>query len=335
VSVELAAGACGASPVRVPGSIRRTVTFDGERPDGPDGPIILVGHGRDLLTAIDGSAHVVAAATFRLEVRSQDGFTITHLVSDPSDPSLVAFDGRSARHGFRRLLAELSESTDRSVRMLRAMLLDVPITVNLSRLATLHRSTRRLRVHPDRAGAAGSGHPIDLCAGWVAGSQMRVASTAGHGALLHDGVAAPSLLRPDDPIAWHPLPPIAVDGYRRWRRCDVYPATGSMLDHRLDGLLRDSYFDGESERIEHEYTFALYVDATSRRIVACAATPHVLPADDCTNAVGSAARLIGTTLDEVGDVVRTTLVGAGACTHLSDSLGLLSGAGDLLEAGVD
>ncbi|MBV9661248.1 MAG: hypothetical protein JO337_08840, partial [Acidimicrobiales bacterium] len=48
------------TPDRRPGSIRRTMTVDGSRPDGPRGDVVITGRGRDLWTAADGSTVTLA-----------------------------------------------------------------------------------------------------------------------------------------------------------------------------------------------------------------------------------------------------------------------------------
>jgi hypothetical protein len=215
--------------------------------------------------------------------------------------------------------------------LLRSMLYDIPITVNLTKLSVLHRQARTARAHPEPA-AATAGHPVNLCAGWVADSIMRRSVTAGRGALLHDGVQAPALPDPHDPAGWHELPSLPADGYRRWRRMDVSPPKAPRDAFAVEGMFRDSYYDElATEHIEHEYSFEATVDPAAMILASCTAAPRVLPAPDCTFAAPSAGGLTGAHLDDVPALVHDRLVGAGSCTHLSDTLVGLGDVGHLID----
>ncbi len=74
------------------------------------------------------------------------------------------------------------------------------------------------------------GHLLALtgvCAGWQEdGAIVTNVLAVGHVPIAL-GPEAPSLARPDDPLAWHDPPgPIPPHGMRRRRRIDVVPPTG-------------------------------------------------------------------------------------------------------------
>ena len=66
------------------------------------------------------------------------------------------------------------------------------------------------------------------------------------------------------------------------------------------------------------------------RIVACVATPRVLPWAECPQAAASAGRLVGQRVADLRALVRDDLVGTSTCTHLNDLLSSLSQAGRLV-----
>ena len=72
------------SPRRRRGSIRRTVTVDGLRPAGMDGPLVLVGTGRDLATGVDGEAYLVDVAATSVVVDFVDDRRITEVFAEPA-----------------------------------------------------------------------------------------------------------------------------------------------------------------------------------------------------------------------------------------------------------
>jgi hypothetical protein len=209
------------------------------------------------------------------------------------------------------------------------MLDDIPIAAGLSRLSMIHKEARVPISIGRRRNPVSKGHPIGICAGWVADSTMRASLEAGNSPLLHDGVPAVAITS-DDEEAWHPLVPVEPNGYRRWRRVDV-DANGDGATISLDCFFRDSYVDDAGlERIEHEYTITAAIDRTTLIITDCRATAGVLPSTDCENAVPSARSLIGSTIEDAKWMARRDLIGANTCTHLTDTLVSLMSVGSLI-----
>src|SRR5438477_12067478 len=76
-------GPAATTPVRHPGSVRRTSTLDGYRPDGPLGRVILTGRGRDIRTGGDGAAIVLDEAFMRTSVDWTSGRRILSVETVP------------------------------------------------------------------------------------------------------------------------------------------------------------------------------------------------------------------------------------------------------------
>ena len=121
-------------------------------------------------------------------------------------------------------------------------------------------------------------------------------------------------------------------GMRRLRRIDVIPPVAAGGEHRVDVFFRDSHFDSDAvETVVHEYSVAATIDDATRTIVSIAATPNVLPWQECPAAIESALRLVGHNLGDLRPWVRETFVGTTTCTHLNDVLRGLTDVGTLLD----
>jgi hypothetical protein len=313
------------TPPRVPGSIRRTVTTDMLRPDGIQGELVLVGHGRDLLTESDNSAVELATASFRATVDFVGGWTLRELVTDPHRPALDALIGTGAGSGFRaRVLAQDPRLAAESG-LLHQLLDDVPVTTLVSGQAYGAAMANEPGHRLDRVGRPSFGR--DMCAGFADGGTI-MAEVDGTGrAPVVTGPAAPRLTPDDDPLAWHELPPLPPHAMRRSRRIDVHPG----LDPAVDVLYRDSYVRPDGlETVIHEYTVALAIDDRHEYVRSCEATPRALPWLECPAAAESARRLAGRPLAGLREHVRRTFTGTSTCTHLNDTLRALEDVPELL-----
>lgn len=197
-------GPATATPSRHARSLRRTMTIDGHRPDGPHGEVVLNGLARDLCTDALGAASV--AATQRLEVRADFiSDQCVHAISaEPSEAALALLVGVGSRSGFRRAVGQALPSSLGDGSLLSLMLDEVPIVTSLSRLALLHSDAIDM--------TPGSGDPanrrsgkVDICAGWESGSSMSQRIAMGRKPLPTPGTPSPPLDVPDDPIAWHEM----------------------------------------------------------------------------------------------------------------------------------
>ena len=295
--------------------ITRVASVDITWPDGPFAPMVLTGRGRD---DVDG---VVATASMRAVVDFARGKTITALTVDP-DPDDVAAALLGQRASLR--VRDLLDPRDGSLRTV--LLDDVAGATLISGYAlTLSDGIGASRARNASAAADGTSTepfklPLDVCAGWATGSAMPIALATGE-PVLTVGRAAPH----DDDL--EALPPLSM---RRRRRLQA-DRDGDVL--HVTSMFRDTYTDADgAETVVHEYDLVASIDLRTRTVTAIDATPGQLPGPDCPRAAGSAARVVGRSLDDVRAFVRAELVGVTTCTHLNDALRAVGDLGWLLSA---
>ncbi len=304
--------------------MRRTTNLDIARPDGPRGPLVLTGAGRDLATDGSGRAVVVAAGRTEVVVDYLGDRRIRSIDAAPDVPGLDRLVGARAGSGFRRQLAD--------------SLPDLAVTGSIVHLlldettpATLISGSSLARDGLVQLAADGdlSRLPFGICAGWQPGGAMEAAIRETGVPLLGWGPPAPDL-EGDDLDAWHRMEPLAPASLRRRRRIDVWEERGVLA---VDARYRDSYWERDGgETVVHEYACTAEVDPATERIVAASAVPGPLPAPECPTAAASAGDLVGMALDEVRDAVRERFTGAPTCTHLNDVLRSLADVGTLWSA---
>ena len=313
-----AADPTSGTPARRPGSIRRTSTIDSTRPDGFAGLLLQLGRARDLRTASDGTATVVAEAETRLDIDYANGMLVRELSVTPPVEGIDAFVGARAGGGFRKILDLQTDAARGSLPYL--LLDDVPGATLVSGYAAsiaADQGDPELAEFRVRMREGGPRLQIpDLCAGWQEGGTL-LQNLVDGGPPATLGPVAPSVLADDDPDAWHALAPLPTDGMRRARRIDVW--RDGLL--HVDVFFRDSLMgrDG-TETAVHEYTVDTTVDPDTMIVVACTAEPRVLPWRECPQAIGSTGRIVGHPVVGLRPEVRAQLVGPTTCTHLNDVL---------------
>jgi Protein of unknown function (DUF2889) len=320
-------GALEATPLRRAGSVRRTMTIDGHRPGGAFGDVVIDGRGRDLVTPFAGGARIDATERLHLQADFVSNQVVEEIDAQPGDPGLGSLVGLPSRRGFRAATAARMPHRADDGSLLVAMLNDVPIVTSLSRIALRRRRAISFRSSDPNflgnrgtAGAAWTADRVE-CAGWAPGTTMSRRAAAGLDPTVGDSAESPPILREGDNLAWHVVPSLPADGFRRWRRIDLWrsDADPSLID--VDGWWRDTYVAEDGTlRIVHEYSVNLTVDGRSLVVVASGAEPRVLPAPECNRAAATAARLVGRRLDALGPMVREELSGFSTCTHLNDEI---------------
>jgi hypothetical protein len=106
---------------------------------------------------------------------------------------------------------------------------------------------------------------------------------------------------------------------RRARRHDLWRDADGLL--HADIFFRDSHVDVDGlETVVHEYTVEAVFSGDATSVISCAATPRVLPWQECPEAAASAGRLAGMEIGELRKRVRVEFVGPSTCTHLNDTL---------------
>lgn len=170
---------------------------------------------------------------------------------------------------------------------------------------------------------------VGICAGFRPGSStLQSDGTAVTGG--HNVVAVPPLEDPEDREGWHRLPPFPEVAMRRARRMDVWREHDA---YRVDAHFRDSCTDPALGVIAvHEYSVDVEVDPVSRRVSHVAATPRILPFNECPSAAANVARLVGQPLATLRLGVLELLRGVDCCTHLNDALRALADTAVLLGA---
>ncbi|MFF1735751.1 DUF2889 domain-containing protein [Streptomyces sp. NPDC058247] len=286
------------------------------RPQGPTGGLVLEGRARDLRTAADGTATVLAEATTSLEVAYLDGRRTTAVRSTPGHLALGSLIGVPAAGGFRKRLDELMPDERDARSLLHLLLDDVPGTALVSGYAVGAAGVTGL---PRRTGHV---FAADQCAGFRSGGTIMVDVVARGEPPVVTGPAAPSLSAPEDPLAWHPLPAVPSHGMRRVRRLDVVPGEGTLT---VESFFRDSHVDPDGvETVIHEYELHARVETGTWTVVEAKATPRVLPWLECPTAAASAQRLAGRRVSDTRREVRRDFRGTATCTHLNDQMRMLA-----------
>lgn len=302
-------------PRRLPGTVRRTTSIDMRRPDGLEGPLVLYGLGRDLVTHGDGVSEVGGEASFTMSVAFLEGREITSLAAGPDAPAARDLVGVRAAGGFRKQLdAALPEQREAHT-LLYQLLDDVPGTALVSGYSVGREGVR--------ASAARSGYRLteDQCSGFRQGGTIMVEVSRTGSAPVVTGPEATPLTLADDPLAWHAMDDLGPHSMRRQRLLDVGRDPAGPRYLRVSSFFRDSHVaaDGRTTVI-HEYEVSAQVDCDEWRVREASATPHVLPWTECPSAAASAARLAGAAIGNLRRQVRTDLRGISTCTHLNDQL---------------
>ena len=331
-------GPVAGSPVRRPRSVRRTSSVDILWPDGISGGLALRARARDLVTGTTpADATIVATGGLSVDL-AMPALTVVAATLEGQGRSSVAVgavgDWLSEHPGHFRMRGLIERDHPEFVASGSpvALLVDEIPAAALISGASLMRSGLVEREGRERGVATG------VCAGWIENGSMHVGISSPH-PFLGEGPPAPSVLRDDDPLAWHDEPDLPVTAIRRRRRIDVVPPSSAGGPIMVDVHFRDSFLEpigdvagrpAGLETVIHEYGIELTVDPATRRVLTISATPHVLPSPECPSAAASAQRLVGMSFDEIRAHVRDQFRGTSTCTHLNDALRSVGDLGALM-----
>ena len=308
------------TPVRRPGSVRRTTSLDQRRGDAGEAQHI-VGVGRDLLTYADGTTEVLDEA--RIDATVVWG-VITAIEVDPPVPALEGLVGHPVSKGLRQRADTLVPEHRDGATVLHQLLDDFPIAALISGYGS-SRETPDFTLPPEAAESM-----TDLCAGWEASGTMLTGLRTTGLFPIPLGPPAPTLEPVDDPLGSHALPPMAHRSVRRRRRLDVWEHDGVVV---VDVHFRDSHLGLEGpEDVLHEYTLAVTADPADLVVRTSKATAHVLPWPECPGSLASAGRVVGLPVSGLRPHVASKFTGTTTCTHLNDSLRSLAGVAALAKA---
>ena len=305
-------GSVLSAPPRLAGSVRRTATMDFTWPDGLRGDTILDGRARDLFTAGDGPATILAEAS--LGVVSDPRRLIKEITSTPVLARLQGLIGGSAMSGFRQRLAGVAVAEIAAATPLHLLLDDVPGATLVSGAAyqPWYDMERYLEIKADVKQRV----MTDVCAGYQNGSSALQAD----GTISWRQTRAPAveIEAVDDGLAWHGHASPAGVSMRRARRIDVWIADSVI---QVDAFFQDSSTLPEGGRQSiHEYTLTAEADLESQTLRAVTPVPRVLPYSECPLAVRHVPALVGLPLSELRTAVLQRLRGPLGCTHLNDML---------------
>lgn len=321
-------GPGSSAPPRRPGSIRRTSTIDATWPDGMKGPTILDGRARDLVTAPDGTASVVAEARMRIVLDPRR--LITEILTTPRRPLLDSLVGHSAMSGHRARLAEAAAPDVRAATPLHLLLDDLPGATLVSGAA--FRPWYGMERYLAGKGAIRRRVMTGVCTGYQEGSS----ALAPDGTLRwdqHRGRAV-DIDAVDDDRAWHELADHREVSMRRARRLDLWMSGATA---RVDAFFQDSSTLPEGGRqVIHEYVLTAEAEAEAEAfgfvLRSVEPVPRVLPYRECPLAVPNTSRLVGSPLADLRPKVLGELGGIAGCTHLNDMLRSLADAPALATA---
>lgn len=308
-------GPVSATPDRRPGSIRRTTSIHSTWPDGFEGPLVLRGIGRDLVTT---TAACTTVDSVELTLATEPG---RRLVADVTPTALQPLVGANLSGGFRRAAAGVVEEPGS---VLGLLLDDAPAAALVSGSSSV-----RARIE-----ATGAMPVYDMplpvvCIGRRPGGAMTIGRRSGR-PLLGQGPAAGRLERDDDPLAWAEEPPLALLSMRRRRRIDVWIEDQLVV---VDTHFRDSRVEPDGvETSVHEYEVIVTAGTDDGAVRSVEVHPRVLPGPDCPGAVAGVQRVVGTALGDLRAFVRAELQDEhDSCTHLNDQLRSVADAPRLVE----
>jgi hypothetical protein len=312
------------TPVRRPGSVRRTAHWHVTWPAGIGTDMHVSAVARDLVTDVQGTAHESGRAAASVVVDPRRHVRSVRVV--PDLPGVAELVGARGGGGFRSALrAALPD--DRAIGSLGHLLLDDLPGVTLV-------GPYAWRLFPDwstRPPRTGRGHDMTgVCTGFrpdgVPAQRLRTGED-----LQQNLVPAPAGEGSTDPLGWHdvPAPEAGTTLFRRRRRIDV--SAGAEVT--VDSWFRDSMWhpDGR-EIVVHEYGVTARIDPGTGRLTSVTAVPRVLPFPTCPAASAHVAVLVGEPASTLRSRVVDLLPGTDGCTHLNDALRALAEAPLLLAA---
>jgi Protein of unknown function (DUF2889) len=308
----------GPAPLRRPGSIRRTSSIDTSWPEGYGKPMILHGHARDVWTPAEGGAPTVLAED-RYTILASSSREILSIEVTPNRPHAQRLVGVRGGGQSRAVLTDIM-AAERITGEPLYLILDDYAGASLVSAWIWSRWVEDWRTLAEKSGlqsTAGKGGNMEgVCTGFSPGSSALIGE---NGAKMRDQSCAtvPSLVNPEDPEGWHPLPPQVGVGMRRARRIDVW-ADGD--EFAIDVGFQDSGTqpDSDDRMAIHEYQVSAKTSAGMLADLKIDA--RILPYQECPGAVIHAQRMLGAPLSELRAKVLETLPGILGCTHLNDVL---------------
>ncbi|MBV9994066.1 MAG: DUF2889 domain-containing protein [Caulobacteraceae bacterium] len=312
----------GPSPLRRPGSIRRTSTIDTGWPEGMGKPMRMRGRARDLFTSPGGAAQVLAEDS--MDILSTPARQIETISTSRRNDDAQQFVGARGGGHLRGEITRLMPDEQSGTTPLNLILDDfsgASLVANWAWSRWITDWTTRMREAAAAAGAEAMGprRMEGICSGFRPGSS---ALTSDGGPQRDQSFAlVPPLPHPEDPAGWHEFTPQAEGvGMRRARRIDAW-FDGDFV--KLDIGFQDSATNpaGGPNRIAiHEYRVHALADPETFELLSIQVDPRVLPFRECPGATPNASLMVGADLTSFRLKVVEVLPGTMGCTHLNDVL---------------
>jgi hypothetical protein len=322
----------GPSPLRRPGSVRRTSSIGATWPEGLGEPVLFNGRARDVITPADGGPMRVLAEDWMRVVASPSRVIMAIETSRRNQAAQALIGARAGGH-LRAVLSEALLDENRRATPLHLLLDDFS---GASLVASWAWSTwdpdwMATRALQGVAMTAGNkGQMEGVCAGFRPGSSaLRPDGTSDP--YIQSSADVPPLPHPADPEGWHALPAQDEVGHIRARRMDIWTENGAV---QIDAGFQDSAatpVPGQ-RRAVHEYRVHATASLPNLVLTAVQAIPHILPYRECPAAVANVDVMIGRPLTTFRRAVLDNLKGTAGCTHLNDVLRSLADVPALVAA---
>ena len=298
----------GPSPLRPPGSVRRTSDIIAHWPEGRDGPTHLDGVARDYATSFEGAGETLALDRIWA---TANGRTITSLRSDPQRAAIGGLVGASAGHQLRGVIADVLPDERAGGTPLYLLLDDLAGATLVANW-----SFSRWPAQDGAGSSLGRRRMEGICIGFRPDSLALTADgTARAG---QNCISVGPLPHPDDPDGWHGLRDPGGINFRRARRMDIWRGADGRLE--IDAFFQDSASSPDGGRMAiHEYSLSARDDGRGR-LSTIEATPGTLPYSECRAAPVNIVTLTGLPLNSLREEVLARLHKSFGCTHLNDML---------------
>ncbi|MDO7842064.1 DUF2889 domain-containing protein [Sphingomonas immobilis] len=309
----------GVSPLRRPGSVRRTSSIDATWPEGRDGVGVFAADARDILTPADGGAPVVLAQD-HADVLA-DHRVIRSVASMPPRDGLDRLSGARAGGYLRAAIDEALPGERTNGTPLYLLLDDLAGATLVAGWAWSRWTEDWLSARTPEEVAAHMANMEGICIGFRPGSAAL--GLEGSPRPEQNATRVPPLVNPADPDGWHPLIDRGGVNFRRARRIDVWRQDGLV---HIDSAFQDSASapDGGDRIAVHEYRLLATADADATTLLSAQAIPGTLPYAECPAAPTNLAAMVGTPLAELRYAVLVTLRKTAGCTHLNDAMRALA-----------
>ncbi len=304
----------GPSPLRRPGSVRRTTSIDVHWPDGWGQASVMQAAGRDVFTPLQGGAPVVLDEG-RYAITASPMREILDISTAPDHVNAQQMVGIRGGGASRIALVQIMGSIKGTPLY---QIMDDFAGASLVSGWIWSVWTEDWAARMKEASAQNFRRNMtNICTGFAEGASSLL-DDGGHDSVSQSKTEVGPLVNPADLAGWHDLPHQEGPRFRRARRLDVW-REGDMII--CDIGFQDSGSNPQGTRTAvHEYQVAVKVDPETMTVTALDATPRILPYRECPGAVVNIKRLVGHHVADFRQDVLDTLPGILGCTHLNDVL---------------